>query len=57
MNDEKKLEILKSLAYGMTAEAIANCEDVSVKEVEQISRDCADEIANKKVWFGRKCGE
>ena len=55
MNNEKKSEIIKSLAYGMTAEAIADCEDVTVTKVEQIRRDCADEIADKKTWIeGRR---
>lgn len=56
MNNEKKSEIIKSLACGMTAEAIADCEDVTVTEVEQISRDCADEIADKKSWLERRYG-
>lgn len=54
MNNEKKSEIIKSLALGMTAEEIASIEDVTTKEVKQIVRNCADEIANKKAWFERR---
>lgn len=54
MNNEKKMEIIKSLAYGMAAEEIAACEDVTAAEVEQISRDCADEVAQKKAWLERR---
>ena len=54
MNNEKKMEIIKSLAYGMVAEEIAACEDVTAAEVEQISRDCADEVAQKKAWLERR---
>lgn len=57
MNEEKRSEIIKSLAFGMSAEEIANCEDVTVAEVEQISRDCAAEIANKKSWLEGRCEE
>ena len=56
MNEEKRSEIIKSLAYGMAAEEIASLEDVTVEEVEQIHRDCAEEIANKKSWLERRYG-
>lgn len=55
MNNEKKSEIIKSLAYGMAAEEIASLEDVTVGEVEQLRRDCADEIEQKKSWFENRC--
>lgn len=55
MNNEKKSEIIKSLAYGMAAEEIASLEDVTVEEVQQIRRDCADEIADKKSWVEKRC--
>ena len=54
MNNETKSEIIKSLAYGMAAKEIASFEDVSVVEVEQINRDCADEIADTKTWLERR---
>lgn len=54
MNEEKRSEIIKSLAYGMTAEEIASLEDVSAEAVEQISRECADKIANTKTWLERR---
>lgn len=57
MNEEKRAEIIKSIAYGMTAEEIAACEDVTVAEIEQISRDCADEIKNKKSWLEGRLAE
>lgn len=55
MSNEKKSEIIKSLAYGMATEKIASLEDVTAAEVEQIRRDCADEIADKKSWFEKRC--
>lgn len=55
MNEEKRSEIIKSLAYGMETKEIASLEDVTVAEVEQIRRDCADEIADKKSWFEKRC--
>lgn len=55
MNIEKKSEIIKSLAYGMAAEEIASLEDVTVGEVEQLRRNCAAEIADKKSWFEKRC--
>lgn len=56
MNEEKKSEIIKSLAYGMTAEKIASLEDVTVEEVEQVRKDCTDEIADKKSWLEKRYG-
>ena len=54
MNNETKSEIIKSLAYGIPAEAIADCEDVTVEEVEEICRDCADEITQMRSWLERR---
>ena len=54
MNNEVKSEIIKSLAYGMTVESIADCEDVTVEEVEEICRVCADEITQMKSWLERR---
>lgn len=54
MNNETKQEIIKSIAYGMTSEDIAACEDIPVAEVKKIRHDCADEIADTKSWFERR---
>ena len=56
MNEEKRSEIIKSLAYGMAAEEIASLEDVTVEEVEQVRKGCTDEIADKKSWHERRYG-
>lgn len=53
MNNEQKSEIIKSLAFGMNAKEIAEIENVSTAEVEQIAYDCADEIARKKAFSKR----
>lgn len=54
MSNETKSEIIKSLAYGMSAEVIADCEDVAVEEVEKICRECTDEITQMKLWLERR---
>ena len=54
ISNEKRSEIIKSLAYGMAAEEIAACEDVTVAEVEQISSECAEAISYKKNWLERR---
>lgn len=54
MNSEKKSEIIKSLAYGMTAGEIASLEDVTVEDVEQVRKDCANEIKQAKSWFEKR---
>jgi hypothetical protein len=51
MNNEQKSEIIKSFALGMTASDIAEVEGITEAEAEQISYDCADEIARKKAFM------
>ena len=51
MNIEQKTEIIKSFAMGMTAEKIAKLEDVPVSEVENIQKNCASEIAERKKFY------
>ncbi|MGN1135192.1 MAG: hypothetical protein ACI4SF_03130 [Oscillospiraceae bacterium] len=53
MNNEQKSEIIKSFALGMSANEIAKVEGISEAEAEQISYDCADEIARKKAFMER----
>lgn len=53
MNNEQRAEIIKSLAFGMSASEIAEIEGVSTAEVEQIAYDHADEIARKKAFSKR----
>lgn len=53
MNNEQKNEIVKSFALGMTAAEIAEVEGITEAEAEQISYDCADEIARKKSFMER----
>lgn len=51
MNNEQKSEIIKSLAFEMPLKEIAENEDVSVSEVEQIAYDCGNEIARIKQFY------
>lgn len=44
MTDQRIQEIIKSLAYGETAEQVAAAESVTVGEVQQIAANCVDEI-------------
>lgn len=53
MNDEKKCEIIKSLAYGMDMEQIAEPEDVSITDVEQVAYDEADRVARGKEYLSQ----
>ena len=54
MNNEQRAEIIKSLAFGMSASEVAEVESVSAAEVEQIAYDHADEIARKKAFAKHK---
>ena len=56
MNNEQRAEIIKSLAFGMSASEIAEVEGVSTAEIEQIAYDHADEVARKKAFAKRKGG-
>lgn len=51
MNNEQKTEIIKSLAMGMSAERIADLEDVPVSEVVNIQKNCNAEIAERKIFY------
>ena len=48
MNDQKKMEIIKALAYGESPSLIAECEGVTEAEVEAIAASCAGEIAVRR---------
>lgn len=54
MTNEQREEIIKSLAYGMKPEDIADIEDVSVETVEQIYQDYADDVAYKKKFYAER---
>lgn len=48
MNDDVRQEIVKSLAFGVDIEEIANAAEVTVEEIETFSVMNADEIAERK---------
>jgi hypothetical protein len=48
MSDQKLSEIIKALAYGKTAEQIAEAEDVEVSAIEQIAKDSAQDVEDEK---------
>lgn len=54
MNNEKRSEIIKSLAMGMTAVEIAALEGVSIYDVEKISHDNYNEIVKQKAFLKLK---
>lgn len=54
MTNEQREEIIKSLAYGMKPEEIADIEDVSVESVEQIYQDHAEDVAYKKKFYAER---
>lgn len=56
MTDEKRSEIIKSLALDVPASEIAANENISAAEVEQIHYDNADEINRKKEWLRQRYG-
>lgn len=56
MTDEKRKEIIKSLAMDMSVEQIAALEDVPVSEVEQIKYDYADRMERKRKWLKERYG-
>lgn len=56
MNNEQRAEIIKFLAFGMSASEVAEVESVSAAEVEQIAYDHADDIARKKAFAKQKRG-
>lgn len=48
MTDEQIQEIIKSFAYGMEVEEIADIEELTTDELEQFKKDHASEIEEKK---------
>ena len=48
MTDQKRMEIVKALAYGETPAAIAQVEGVSVDEVEAIAQQDAQAVTERK---------
>ena len=48
MTDQWYMEIVKALAYGESQSLIAECEGVTVAEVEAIATQDADKVAQRK---------
>lgn len=48
MNDQKKMEIIKALAYGESPSLIAECEGVTEAEVEAIATQDADRVSARR---------
>ena len=46
--DETKQELIKSFAYGYTAEQIAEMEEITVNEANQFATENAEAIESKK---------
>ena len=57
MSNEKVKEIIKSLSFGMSAEEVAEVEEVSVEEIKQIQVDYADDIKKQIAWNKQKYGD
>ena len=55
MSDQRKMEIIKALAYGETPEQAATAEGVDVSEVVEIQKSEADDIAEERDML-RKAG-
>lgn len=55
MTDQTRIEIIKALAYGRTAEQAAEAEDVPLTDVQQVARSAVNEIAAEKELL-RKAG-
>ena len=56
MTDEKREEIIKSLAMDMPVEQREGLEDVTVCEVEQIKYDYADRVERQRKWLKERYG-
>ena len=54
MSNEQVKEIIKSLSFGMSAEEVAEVEEVSVEEIKQIQVDYADDIKKQIAWNKEK---
>ena len=48
MTDQRYMEIVKALAYEESPSLIAECEGVTVAEVEAIATQDADKVAQRK---------
>ncbi len=57
MSNEQVKEIIKSLSFGMSAEEVAEVEEVSVEEIKQIQVDYADDIKKQIAWNKQKYGD
>lgn len=49
MSDDVRQEVIKSLAFGVDIEEIANAAEVTVEEIEVFAVENADEIAERKM--------
>lgn len=57
MSNEQIKEVIKSFSFGMSAEQIAEVEEVSVEKIKQIQVDYADDIQKQIAWNKEKCGD
>ena len=57
MSNEQVKETIKSLSFGMSAEEVAEVEEVSVEEIKQIQVDYADDIQKQIAWNKEKFGD
>lgn len=57
MSNEQIKEIIKSFSFGMSAEQIAEVEEVPVEEIKQIQVDYADDIQKQIAWNKQKYGD
>lgn len=48
MNEDVRQEVVKSLAFGIEIEEIANAAEATVEEIEAFAVENADEIAERK---------
>lgn len=57
MTNEQIKEIIKSFSFRMSAEEIADVEEVSVEEIKQIQIKYADDINRQITWNKEKYGD
>ena len=48
MTEQRRSEIIKSLAYGLDIKFAAECNDVTTEEVERLADECKDGILAKR---------
>ena len=48
MSEQRRSEIIKSLAYGLDIKFAAECNDVTTEEVGRLADECKDEISAKR---------